>query len=70
MTAQDLLPALMTISWPQVLMIGVGLVLIYLAIAKEYEPTLLMPAVSANAAGQIGSVVAGGLLLSLVPLFL
>jgi len=29
-----------------------------------------MPAVSANASGQIGSVVAGGLLLSPVPLFL
>jgi oxaloacetate decarboxylase beta subunit len=31
---------------------------------------LLMPAVSANVSGQIGSVVAGGLLLALVPLFL
>jgi Na+-transporting methylmalonyl-CoA/oxaloacetate decarboxylase beta subunit len=40
---QDLLPALMTISWQQVVMIAVGLVLIYLAIAKEYEPTLLLP---------------------------
>jgi oxaloacetate decarboxylase beta subunit len=39
---------------------------------QKEDPTnyLLMPAVSANAAGQIGSVVAGGLLLSLVPLFL
>ena len=43
MTAQDLLPGLLTISWQQVLMIGVGLVLIYLAIAKGYEPTLLLP---------------------------
>ena len=31
---------------------------------------LLMPAVSANVAGQIGSVIAGGLILSLVPYFL
>ncbi len=30
---------------------------------------LLMPAVSANVAGQIGSVIAGGLILSLVPYF-
>jgi oxaloacetate decarboxylase beta subunit len=39
---------------------------------QKEDPTnyLLMPAVSANASGQIGSVVAGGLLLSLVPLFL
>ncbi len=31
---------------------------------------LLMPAVSANVAGQIGSVIAGGLILSLVPYFI
>ncbi len=39
---------------------------------QEADPTnyLLMPAVSANVAGQIGSVVAGGLILSLVPYFL
>ena len=43
MTPQDLLPGLLTISWQQVLMIGVGLTLIYLAIVKEYEPTLLLP---------------------------
>jgi carboxybiotin decarboxylase len=43
MTPQDLLPGLLTISWQQLLMIGVGLTLIYLAIAKEYEPTLLLP---------------------------
>lgn len=30
---------------------------------------LLMPAVSANVSGQIGSVIAGGLILTLVPLF-
>jgi oxaloacetate decarboxylase beta subunit len=43
MTPQDLFPALLTISWQQVVMIGVGLTLIYLAIAKEYEPGLLLP---------------------------
>jgi oxaloacetate decarboxylase beta subunit len=42
-TLQDLLPALTTISWQQVVMLAVGLTLIYLAIAKEYEPTLLLP---------------------------
>jgi oxaloacetate decarboxylase beta subunit len=40
---QDLLPVLFTITWQNLLMIGVGLLLIYLAIAKEYEPTLLLP---------------------------
>ena len=39
---------------------------------QEADPTnyLLMPAVSANVAGQIGSVIAGGLILSLIPYFL
>ncbi|NMB95806.1 MAG: sodium ion-translocating decarboxylase subunit beta, partial [Clostridiaceae bacterium] len=37
--------------------------------AKE-DPTnfILMQAVSANVAGQLGSIIAGGLILSLVPL--
>jgi len=41
------------------------------AMGQKEDPTnyLLMPAVSANVAGQIGSVVAGGLILSLIPLF-
>jgi len=30
-------------SWQNAVMIAVGLVLIYLAIAKEYEPVLLLP---------------------------
>jgi len=30
---------------------------------------LLMPAISTNVGGQIGSVVAGGLILALIPLF-
>jgi oxaloacetate decarboxylase beta subunit len=38
---------------------------------QKEDPTnyLLMHAVSANVGGQIGSVVAGGLILTLVPLF-
>jgi oxaloacetate decarboxylase beta subunit len=38
---------------------------------QDEDPTnfLLMPAISANVSGQIGSVIAGGLVLSLVPLF-
>ena len=38
-------------------------------IAKEEDPTnfILMPAVSANVAGQIGSIMAGGIVLAVVP---
>ena len=40
--------------------------------ARDEDPTnfLLMQATSANVAGQLGSIVAGGLLLALVPLFM
>lgn len=38
-----LLQAPLSLTWKQGVMIGVGLVLIYLAIAKEYEPVLLLP---------------------------
>ena len=40
--------------------------------AKEEDPTnfILMQSTSANVAGQLGSIVAGGLLLALVPLFM
>ncbi|GHV29920.1 putative decarboxylase, beta subunit [Spirochaetia bacterium] len=31
------------LTWKQVVMFGVGILLIYLAIAKEYEPALLLP---------------------------
>jgi len=34
---------LLTITWQQAIMVIVGGVLMYLAIAKEYEPTLLLP---------------------------
>jgi oxaloacetate decarboxylase beta subunit len=38
---------------------------------QDEDPTnfLLMPAISANVSGQVGSVIAGGLILSLVPMF-
>jgi sodium ion-translocating decarboxylase beta subunit len=38
-----LLGGLLTITWPQVVMVIAGAILIILAIAKEYEPTLLLP---------------------------
>lgn len=39
----ELLVGLTTISWQQAVMLLIGGVLIYLAIAKEYEPALLLP---------------------------
>jgi sodium ion-translocating decarboxylase beta subunit len=38
-----LLYGLLAMTWQQAAMIGIGFVLIYLAIAKEYEPVLLLP---------------------------
>jgi sodium ion-translocating decarboxylase beta subunit len=38
-----LLGGLLTITWQQAVMLAVGGLLMYLAIAKEYEPTLLLP---------------------------
>jgi len=43
MNMHELLPVLFNITWQHLVMILVGIVLIYLAIAKEYEPTLLLP---------------------------
>lgn len=43
MKAEDLFPVLFSLTWQHLLMIGVGILLIYLAIAKQYEPTLLLP---------------------------
>ena len=34
---------LLSITWQQVVMYGVGAVLIWLAIKKDYEPALLLP---------------------------
>lgn len=39
----DLLPVFYQITWQNLVMIAVGLTLIFLAIKKEYEPTLLLP---------------------------
>jgi len=43
MNIMDLLPGVQALHWGQVVMMAVGGVLIYLAIAKEYEPVLLLP---------------------------
>ena len=40
---EQLLEGLLSMTWKQGLMILIGLVLIYLAIRKEYEPMLLLP---------------------------
>ena len=40
---EQLLEGLLSMTWKQGLMIVIGLVLIYLAIRKEYEPMLLLP---------------------------
>lgn len=42
-TVQNLLTGFYNLSWQGVVMIAVGLLLIWLAIAKEYEPLLLLP---------------------------
>ena len=62
------LPGSLTqLSLANLSMMAVGGLLIYLAIAKEYEPVLLIPiGMGANAVGQVASVVAGGILLALV----
>ncbi|NLL37738.1 MAG: sodium ion-translocating decarboxylase subunit beta [Fretibacterium sp.] len=39
----ELFHGLSALTWQQLVMIGVGLLLIYLAIVKQYEPTLLLP---------------------------
>ena len=38
-----LLDGFMAVTWQQLVMYIVGIVLIYLAIKKEYEPSLLLP---------------------------
>ncbi len=43
MGLEQLLPAIATMTWQDLIMIAIGLILIYLAIAKNYEPTLLLP---------------------------
>ena len=43
MDVTQLLAGIRALTWNQVVMMGVGGLLIYLAIAKEYEPVLLLP---------------------------
>ena len=38
-----LLDGISMLSWKQIVMYGVGLLLIWLAIKKDYEPSLLLP---------------------------
>jgi sodium ion-translocating decarboxylase beta subunit len=40
---EQLMPAIAGMRWQDLVMITIGLILIYLAIAKNYEPTLLLP---------------------------
>ncbi len=43
MEFSELMPAIAGMTWKHLVMIGVGFTLIYLAIRKQYEPTLLLP---------------------------
>lgn len=38
-----LISGLLSVTWQQIIMYGVGILLIYLAIAKDFEPSLLLP---------------------------
>ena len=42
-TVRQLLQGITSLTWPSVVRMGVGLILIYLAVKKEYEPLLLLP---------------------------
>jgi oxaloacetate decarboxylase beta subunit len=43
MQFSDLMPAIAGMTWQNLVMIAVGFTLIYLAIKKQFEPTLLLP---------------------------
>ena len=43
MEFSQLMPAIAAMTWQNLVMIAVGVVLIFLAIKKQYEPTLLLP---------------------------
>ncbi len=43
MEFEQLMPAIAGMTWRNLVMIAIGLTLIYLAIKKQYEPTLLLP---------------------------
>ena len=38
-----LVEGLMKVTWQQMVMYGIGILLIWLAVKKEYEPALLLP---------------------------
>ncbi|MGN0838791.1 MAG: sodium ion-translocating decarboxylase subunit beta [Pyramidobacter sp.] len=40
---ESLFSGFLALTWQQIVMIGVGCLLIYLAVVKEYEPSLLLP---------------------------
>lgn len=60
-----LVSGIMAITWQQVVMYAVGVILIYLAIAKEFEPSLLLPMgfgailVNLPASGVINQTISG-----------
>ena len=43
MCMEFLVEGIMALTWKQVVMYAVGILLIWLAISKEYEPSLLLP---------------------------
>ncbi|HBN05610.1 MAG TPA: glutaconyl-CoA decarboxylase subunit beta, partial [Bacteroidales bacterium] len=43
MEFNELMPAIAGMTWQHLVMIAVGLTLIFLAVKKQYEPTLLLP---------------------------
>ncbi|MDO5348924.1 MAG: sodium ion-translocating decarboxylase subunit beta [Lachnospiraceae bacterium] len=60
-----LLEGIMNVTWQQLVMYGVGILLIWLAVKKEYEPSLLLPMgfgailVNLPASGVINQVMSG-----------
>lgn len=62
-----LLNGILAVTWQQVLMYGVGILLIYLAICKDFEPALLLPmgfgAILVNLpnSGALTQVLSGGI---------
>ena len=65
-----LIEGIMALTWKQVVMYAVGILLIWLAIKKEYEPSLLLPmgfgAIMVNLpfSGVLDQVLQGGILSS------
>lgn len=60
-----LLEGILLLTWKQVVMYGIGILLIYLAVKKDYEPALLLPMgfgailVNLPASGAINQVLSG-----------